>query len=161
MDLFTIGYEKATPDSLRATLRADAIDLLIDVRAIAASRRPGFSKRQLAAGLEEVGITYQHLKALGTPAEGRQAARAHKDALLRQIYTAHLETLEAQRDLALLEELVAGNRRPCILCLEHDHRHCHRQLIAEELSRRMPLEVHHLAVPTLVDPPLPAPRSRA
>jgi uncharacterized protein (DUF488 family) len=146
VDLFTVGYEKATPDTLRGLLRAQRVDLVVDVRAIAASRRPGFSKRQLAAGLEEAGIAYMHLRGLGTPAEGRQAARAHKDAELRRIYAAHLETLEAQRDLAELEQLVASNRRPCILCLEHDHRHCHRTLIAEELAGHMSMEVHHLAV---------------
>ncbi len=148
MDLFTIGYEKATPDTLRAALRAQGIDLLVDVRAVAASRRPGFSKRQLAAGLSEAGIAYLHLKGLGTPPDGRQAARAQKHAEMRRIYAAHLLTLEAQRDMADLLELVAAGRRPCILCLEHDHRHCHRDLIAADLAGRMPVEVHHLAVPT-------------
>ena len=74
--LFTIGYEQAKPDAVLSELKRAKIDLLVDTRAVAVSRRPGFSKRQLAASLDEIGIPYLHLQKLGTPAEGRQAARA-------------------------------------------------------------------------------------
>ena len=69
--LFTIGYEKAKPDAVLGELKRAKVDLLVDTRAVAASRRPGFSKRQLAAALDEDGIAYLHLQKLGTPAEGR------------------------------------------------------------------------------------------
>ena len=71
--LFTIGYEKAAQSDVLAALKRARVQLLIDTRAVAASRRAGFSKRQLAAGLDEAGITYLHLQKLGTPAEGREA----------------------------------------------------------------------------------------
>ena len=74
--LFTIGYEQAKPAAVLGELKRVKIDLVVDTRAVAASRRPGFSKRQLAASLDETGIGYLHLQKLGTPAEGRQAARA-------------------------------------------------------------------------------------
>ena len=74
--LFTIGYEKAKPDAVLGELKRAKVKLLVDTRAVAASRRPGFSKCQLAASLDERGIAYLHLQKLGTPAEGREAARA-------------------------------------------------------------------------------------
>ena len=133
--LSTIGYEGATLDAVLGTLQAAGVELLVDVRAVAASRRPGFSKRQLAAGLESVGIGYLHLRSLGTPAEGRQAARAGRHDELRRVYEAHLATAGAREGLAELEALVAeGRRRVCLLCFERDAGGCHRSMVAEWLG---------------------------
>ena len=66
--LWTIGYEKTSWPDVLATLRAAGVAQVIDVRQLPLSRRAGFSKRQLAAGLAEAGIGYVHLRALGTPA---------------------------------------------------------------------------------------------
>ena len=74
--LFTTGYEAATPARLIATLRDAGVTTLVDVRALANSRRPGFAKTALSAALAEAGIGYEHLKALGTLAAGRAAMRA-------------------------------------------------------------------------------------
>src|ERR1700760_2543787 len=90
--IFTIGYEKAKPSAVFAELKRAKVKLLVDTRAVAASRKPGFSKRQLAAGLDEEGIAYLHLQKLGTPDEGRQAARAGKLDTLWRIYAKHLKT---------------------------------------------------------------------
>jgi uncharacterized protein (DUF488 family) len=84
--LFTIGYEQAKPDAVMAELKRAKVKLLVDTRAVAASRKPGFSKRQLAATLDENGISYLHLQKLGTPDDGRQAARAGKLDTLWRIY---------------------------------------------------------------------------
>ena len=122
--------------------------LLVDVRALASSRRPGFAKTRLAANLAEVGIDYLHLRGLGTPADGRAAARAGHHDVLRAVYHEHLATDAAQTDLAVLAELVHGGRRVCLLCFEADPAHCHRSLVAAALAERMPLAVTHLhAVP--------------
>ena len=73
--LFTIGYEKTLLKDLVSTLAAARVATLIDVRDRPVSRRPGFSKRQLAAAIEGAGMYYLHLQALGTPPEGRLANR--------------------------------------------------------------------------------------
>lgn len=140
----TIGYEQATQDALLATLKAAGIELLVDVRAVAASRRPGFSKRQLAAGAEAAGIGYLHLRGLGTPAEGRLAARKGQPQRMRAIFEAHLLTPAAQADLAELARLVATGRRVCLLCLERNPAHCHRSIVAEALRERLGAEVQDL-----------------
>jgi uncharacterized protein (DUF488 family) len=137
--VFTIGYENATPDRLVETLRQAGVSKLVDVRALANSRRPGFAKRALSASLEEAGIGYLHLPALGTPAAGRQAARSGKPEVMRRIFGAHMQGTEAQAALAGLRDLAA--REPvCLLCLEADPAHCHRTLVAEAVG----LPVVHL-----------------
>src|SRR3954454_19449658 len=117
--LFTIGYEGKTIDEFLAEVAAAGVERVIDVRAVAASRRPGFSKTALAGGLRERGVDYLHLRPLGTPAAGREAARAGRIAEMRAIYAEQLETPEAA--LALEQALAeAGNRRAALLCYEKD-----------------------------------------
>src|ERR1700738_4684987 len=99
LPLFTIGYERATSDAVLGELKRAGVTLVVDTRAVAASHRPGFSKRQLAASLDDNHIGYLHLRALGTPAEGRQAARAGDLDTLWRIYGEHLETAGAQEAL--------------------------------------------------------------
>src|ERR1044072_10017217 len=97
--LFTIGYEQTPPKAVLDELEGAGVKLVVDVRAVTSSRRPGFSKNQLAAGLDERGIAYLHLRGLGTPKTGREAARSGKFGLLHKIYSAHLKTAQAKEEL--------------------------------------------------------------
>jgi uncharacterized protein (DUF488 family) len=142
----TIGYEQATQDALLEVLKAAGVQLLVDVRAVAASRRPGFAKRQLAAGAEAAGMGYLHLRGLGTPAKGRLAARSGQPERMRTIFEAHLATEAAQAELAELARIVKSGQRVCLLCLERDPKHCHRSIVAEALKERLDLETLHLSV---------------
>ena len=142
----TIGYEGAAVQGVLAELQEEGIDLLVDVRAVASSRRPGFSKTKLAASLADVGIGYLHLRGLGTPADGRAAARAGEYDALRTIYLEHLATPGAQAELGALGDLVRSGRRVCLLCFEAKPEHCHRSLVAAALTPLLPdLRVIHLA----------------
>jgi len=142
--LFTIGYEQSTPKDFFDALTRAGVATLVDVRAVAASRRPGFSKRQLAAGLDERGIGYLHLRALGTPKEGRLAARAgHRDELFR-IFEKHLRTPEAREELDELTALAKSGRRLCLLCYERDPEGCHRRRVAELIHERTGVKVENL-----------------
>jgi uncharacterized protein (DUF488 family) len=120
--LFTIGYEQATPAAVLGELKRAKVKLLVDTRAVAASRRPGFSKRQLAAALDEQGIAYLHLQKLGTPAEGRAAARGGDLDKLWRIYERHLNTPEAAAAMEELVSLVRAKSGICLLCYERDSR---------------------------------------
>ena len=143
--LFTIGYEQTPANAVLDELTRAEIGLLIDVRAVAASRRPGFSKRQLAAGLDERGIRYLHLRGLGTPKEGRLAARRGDLAKLFEVYQTHLATPQARAELDELAGLARSGTRLCLLCYERDHRQCHRQWIAELVHERTGAHVEHLS----------------
>lgn len=142
--LLTIGYQDATQAAVLAALQAAGADLLVDVRAVTASRRPGFAKRQLAAGAAAAGIGYLHLRGLGTPPEGRMAARVGRYDELRRIYDRQLDTIEAQRDMAELEALIGSGRHVCLLCYEREPHQCHRLIVAERLTARHDLKVDHL-----------------
>ena len=143
--LFTIGYEQTPAKAVLDELEQAGVKLLVDVRAVAASRRPGFSKSQLAAGLDERGISYLHLRGLGTPKDGREAARSGNYNLLHKIYAAHLKTAQAKEELDELSALVKKAGPVCILCYERDHTHCHRQWIAEIIEERERVKVENLA----------------
>lgn len=147
-DLLTIGYEGCTIDGVLTTLKEARVGLLIDVRAVAASRKPGFSKRQLAAGLDQVGIGYLHLQRLGTPKPGRDAVRSGHPERMVPIFNAHMETQEAQLALAEAKAQVV-ERRCCLLCFERDHRHCHRHLVADMIVAETGQAVDHLEVPLM------------
>ncbi len=131
--LATIGYEAATIERVVAALLAAGVRHLIDVRAVPLSRKPGFSKRQLAAALDAAGLRYTNLRGLGTPKSGRIAARRGDSATMRAIFAAHLQTPEAQADLALAR-VIAREAPACLLCFERDPAHCHRLLVAEAMQ---------------------------
>ena len=143
--LFTIGYEKAKPNAVVAELKRAKVKLLVDTRAVAASRKPGFSKRQLAATLDQNGIAYLHLQKLGTPDEGRQAARAGKLDTLWRIYAKHLKTPEAIEAMDELIVIVKSGQSVCLLCYERDKDCCHRTRIAEIVHERTGASVVDLA----------------
>jgi uncharacterized protein (DUF488 family) len=134
--LFTIGYEQTPPQAVLDELESASVKLLVDVRAVVSSRRPGFSKNQLAASLDERGIGYIHMKGLGTPKEGRLAARSGDMKTLERIYAKHLKTPQAREELDELSTLVMKAGPVCILCYERDHQHCHRKWIAEIIHDR-------------------------
>jgi uncharacterized protein (DUF488 family) len=142
--LFTIGYEQTPAKAVLDELEEAGVKLLVDVRAVASSRRPGFSKSQLAAGLDERGIAYLHLRGLGTPKDGRLAARAGQYETLQKIYAKHLRTPQATQELDELSALVKKSGPVCILCYERDHRHCHRRWISEIIEERDGVKVDNL-----------------
>jgi uncharacterized protein (DUF488 family) len=141
--IHTIGYEGLPPADFLALLREAGVKRLVDVRAIANSRRPGYAKRALAGALEQAGIGYWHLPALGTPAAGRQAARAGRTAEMHRIFRVQLATEPAQTALVALADAASGTPC-CLLCLEADHRQCHRTIIAEELAGRWQFGIRNL-----------------
>ena len=134
MRIFTVGYEGVTMAGFIATLQAAGVEQVIDVRALPLSRRPGFSKSPLAASLNEAGIGYVHLKALGTPKEGRDAAKKGDVATLERVYAVQLELPEAQVQAAAMLEL-AAEKPSALLCFERDPRHCHRTLLLAAVAQ--------------------------
>ena len=144
--LFTIGYENATVAGFQDALRDAKVDLLIDVRAVASSRRPGFAKTALAANANAAGAEYLHLRALGTPADGRAAARAGKPEEMKTIFRKQLATDDAQEQLATVADLVTQGRRVALLCLEADAQVCHRSIVAAEVARLTGARVVDLSV---------------
>ena len=149
--LYTIGYEKTSLKDVVGTLAAAGVATLLDVRDRPISRRPGFSKRQLAAGIEEAGMRYVHLQALGTPPDGRAANRRREWDRFWAIVEEKLARPEAELMLQQAGE-IARAAPSCLLCYEADWHICHRQRIAEILAQRHGFAVCHLAVHAAGEP---------
>ena len=133
MRIFTIGYEGATMDEFLAALKNADVERVIDVRALPLSRRPGFSKTPLRLALKEAGIEYVHLKALGTPAEGRTAARSGRHEDMKRVYAGQLELPEAIAQGAQMLDL-AAEKPSALLCMEREPAHCHRTLLLRAVA---------------------------
>jgi uncharacterized protein (DUF488 family) len=130
--LFTIGYQQATQAAVLSALREAGVEVLADVRARPLSRKPGFSKTALAAAVKEIGIEYRHFRHVGTPPEGREAARKGDYDTLARVYAGQLELPEALAHMAELREL-AMNKRTCLLCYCREADKCHRSLLIAAL----------------------------
>lgn len=131
--LSTIGYEGKTVDEFLDELAVGGVELLIDVRAVAASRRPGFSKTALAAAVRERGVDYLHLRALGTPKAGRDAARKGRIVEMQAIFEEQLQTPEAGLAMEQLRCAVR-EKHVALLCFERDAACCHRAVLAGRLA---------------------------
>lgn len=131
--IFTIGYEGATQSDVIGRLKAAGVATLVDVRAVAASRRAGFSKTILGTSLAAEGIAYVHLRDLGTPKAGRDAARKGRVSEMREIFADHLQEPAAQLQLEQLKA-IASDSPTALLCFEAEACGCHRAVLAERLA---------------------------
>jgi uncharacterized protein (DUF488 family) len=133
--IYTIGYEGTDIDRFIATLKAVGVKTLVDIRAVALSRKKGFSKSHLKVRLNIEGIAYEHLIELGDPKPGRDAARAGRYTEFRQIYTRHLDKAEPMAALRELAQIVRATPT-CLLCFERDPTTCHRSIVADRLKSK-------------------------
>jgi uncharacterized protein (DUF488 family) len=144
-DLLTIGYEGSSIDDFIETLKVAKIEVLLDIRDLPLSRKRGFSKKALSAAVELAGLRYVHLKELGDPKPGREAARRGDTKAFKKIFGEHLKRENSQS--ALVDALeIASNSRTCLFCFERDHSGCHRTIVAEAMAGKKPLKVFHLGV---------------
>ena len=141
----TIGYEGGTVAGFIRALKDADVELVLDIRAAPVSRKKGFSKNQLAAHLADAGIGYRHLRGLGTPKRGREAARAGDVESFERIFLEHMEEPEALLDLG--EAIALARAQPvCLLCLERDPKHCHRLIVGNRMAGESGQKLRHLFV---------------
>ena len=143
MKLATIGYERETQGAVIERLKAAGVEVVVDVRAVASSRRAGFSKTLLAASLNAAGIGYVHLRQLGTPKPGRDAARKGKIGEMTEIFEAHMAEPQAQLELAKATE-IAREKKTALLCYEADAAGCHRTIVARRIRDALGCEIEDL-----------------
>ncbi len=149
--LYTIGYEGAAQSALLQSLLYNDIDILLDIRELPQSRKPGFSKTALSQALVGHGIEYIHMRALGTPRDIRHHRRIdHDQDAFRDAFLEYLATQEeAMADLvARVQKDSEHQRRYCLLCYEANPRLCHRWFVAERAKEMMGgnLEIVHLNI---------------
>jgi uncharacterized protein (DUF488 family) len=145
-NFFTIGYEQSTIRRFLSLLRSREVEIVVDVRQIPLSRKPGFSKNQLSASLENAGIEYRHVVNLGAPKRLREKLRSGGS------WWEYIKgyNVVLQREVEWVDELVAlaATRRICLLCFERNAAECHRSLVAREMEKRsngLKLHVEHIS----------------
>lgn len=145
--LYTIGYSGHTLDSFIQMLQAKDIAILLDIRMTPISRKKGFSKTALSQAMASAGITYQHVRTLGSPKELRQHLYAEGD------YEAFFNAFRAYLDLhsesiQQAAELVSA-QRVCLMCVEQCPDECHRSAVAEAIAQVMGkrITIRHLPAP--------------
>lgn len=147
-ELMTIGYEGLTVRDFIDLLGRCRVSMIVDIRELPISRKPGFAKASLAVMLEKHGIKYQHLPELGCPREIRHDYRDDGDwARYSRCFKSYLQTQGGA-----IEQLIewVGVERCCLLCFEEDYNFCHRSYVAEQTILKMdvPVRIHHLTGPT-------------
>ena len=133
-EIFTIGYEGADSERFLLALKDAGIASVADVRAVALSRKRGFSKNVLRGTLAEAGIGYEHYRELGTPAAGRAAARAGDAATMHRIFCEEVLTTAAATEALSRLAKEAAAAPVCLLCFERDPSHCHRRILSDRLA---------------------------
>jgi len=143
--LNTIGYESSDLSDFITSVSEAGVEILVDVRDRAQSRKKGFSKTALSEALNKVGIEYLHLRELGDPKEGRDAARSGQWAKFLKIYGKVLAS-DVARDAMNLIITLSDEKSVCLLCYERDHKTCHRKCITDEIENRVGKKARHLGV---------------
>jgi uncharacterized protein (DUF488 family) len=144
-NIYTVGYEGVAVSDLIRTLKSQDITILIDIRALPQSRRPGFSKRALSEALANAGIDYAHVRQLGDPKLGRDAARRGDMEEFRTIFGAHLDLEESRKALGVVAQR-ASAEPVALMCYERTARYCHRLLVAQRLVGLNSFKIVHLTV---------------
>ncbi len=143
--VFTIGYEGTSIEAFLECVKSAGVETLVDVRELPLSRKKGFSKNRLREAAAEKGIGYIHIKSLGDPKPGRDAAKSGNHALFEKLFNEHMATEVAVEGLAELEQIV-GSTAACLVCFERNHMGCHRHIVVNELAKRESISVTHLEV---------------
>lgn len=143
--LMTIGYEGADLSDFLETLKAAGVRHLIDVRELPLSRKKGFSKKSLCEAVEAEGISYTHVRQLGDPKPGRDAAKSGDLATFRNVFGTHIRQPKTREALQTLVPVVSGGG-VCLLCFERHHVDCHRSIVADELVGMAKVKLRHLGV---------------
>ncbi|MCA0047521.1 DUF488 domain-containing protein [Mesorhizobium sp. B283B1A] len=146
MALLTIGYEGSEIDDFVSVLKAAKVELLVDVRDLPLSRKPGFSKNSLRSHLQNSSIDYRHTKILGDPREGRLAARSGDRPRFERIFRSHIANEAAGKIIRELA-LQAETKNICLMCFERDHKDCHRSIICEEILKIKKSSIKNIGVP--------------
>ncbi len=145
--LYTIGYAGHSLDSFIKVLQAKQISLVIDIRMTPISRKKGFSKSALSQAVEAAGMTYQHLRALGSPKELRKNLYAQGD--YETFFNAFRTYLGSQRESLRQAAELVSTRPVCLMCVEQCPDECHRSIVAEAIAQVLDrrVTIQHLPAP--------------
>jgi uncharacterized protein (DUF488 family) len=144
MNVHTIGHSTRTADELSALLREHEIKLLADIRRYPGSKRyPHFASEAMAQWLPENGVAYVHMPELG--GRRKSLADSRNTAWRNEQFRAYADYMGTDEFRDAVDKLLslAEQQRVSIMCAEAVPWRCHRNLVADELTRRG-IEVIHI-----------------
>jgi uncharacterized protein (DUF488 family) len=142
MSIYTVGYEGASLEQFLEWLHRAHVQLVVDVRDVPLSRKPGFSKTLLSTALGAVGLKYLHIRELGCPKPIRDQYRADRNW---EAYTvAFMTHLRKQRVATNELAQMCARARAALLCYEADPAKCHRTYVARAVSSLLGQRVMHI-----------------
>ncbi|MHC4736472.1 MAG: DUF488 domain-containing protein [Planctomycetota bacterium] len=142
--LFTVGYEGATVDTFIAKLIENEVEYILDVRSLPLSRKPGFSKTQLARKLNRARIQYVHLRDLGSPKPFRKGLKLTGD--YSTFFKQMARYLNGKKDAIEKAYKYVMNTTCCLMCFERLAAECHRKIVARKIKVRdgNGLQIRHI-----------------
>jgi len=133
MELFTVGYAKKSAEEFFGLLKAEKIEVLIDVRLYNSSQLAGFTKkRDLEYFLLQIcGCDYMWASQFAPSAK---LLNDYKNGTIdwNEYEKIYIELLRGRHNLNFFKRFTG--KRICLLCAEETSGCCHRRLLAEELS---------------------------
>ncbi|MBA2659585.1 MAG: DUF488 domain-containing protein [Nitrosospira sp.] len=142
MTVFTIGYEGLNIDAFMSLLAENDIDMVVDVRELPLSRKPGFSKNALANVLNLSGRDYVHMVNLGCPKPVRD--RYREDGNWKRYTEEFLKHLKSQDEAISELSALATSSNCALLCYEADSNFCHRSMVANAVKDYCGARVTHI-----------------
>jgi uncharacterized protein (DUF488 family) len=150
--IYTIGHSTRTIADFLALLTAHDIRQLADVRTIPKSRRhPHFAGDALSASLNDAGIAYRHVAALGGLRKPR--ADSSNTGWRHEGFRGYADYMETPAFARAVDDLIAWSQeaRTTVMCAEATWWQCHRRLLADALVARE-IEVRHIMTATSAPP---------
>jgi uncharacterized protein (DUF488 family) len=144
MLIHTIGHSTRSSDELLALLNEHGIEILVDVRRYPGSKRyPHFSSEAMMRWLPEHGVAYIHMPELG--GRRKPLPDSPNTAWRNEQFRAYADYMATDEFRAAIDKLVVlgETQRVAVMCAEAVPWRCHRNLIADELTRRG-IEVLHI-----------------
>ncbi len=134
MEIYTIGFTKASARDFFEKLKLEKIEQLIDVRLNNTSQLAAFAKKDdLAYFLLEIcGIQYKHEPLLAPTQEILDQYKKQKGSW--DIYSDRFLKLMNDRNVKDVLNREMFSKRSVLLCSEHEANHCHRSLVVTYLQ---------------------------
>jgi len=140
--LFSIGHSNHSLEAFLGLLRANGIELVVDVRSHPVSRfSPHFNHGRLPDSLKREGVAYVFL---GRELGGRPADARFYDEEGHVLYGRLSRTAAFRRGIAELEAIAREGRPAAIMCAEEDPSSCHRHLLIGPALARKGIALRHI-----------------
>ena len=146
MILYTIGFTQKSAQQFFELIKANNIDMLVDIRLNNKSQLAGFTKgNDLQYFLEEIcNCKYQHCIEYA-PTKDILDSYKKKAISWDEYVKQYIPLMQRRNAVQKFTEKFAKFKAVCLLCSEPTPEHCHRRLLSEMIAAEHPeITVKHI-----------------